>query len=237
MMQSKQSVQSMLHAWWIEFKKDTTSFYLTLIAVVAVVGFGGLKAYRWHTASKEQAAQLVVAEAVEEYYKASDAFLLDAENQQVVEQRIDDARIAFDGVLSRHKGSKLIPYVQALDADVLWHAGSKDKALAAMQKAIDGVSMPAIKNSFRTKYALMLLDTDQAQKGLDMLTALSQDSENSVADYAIYNLGYHYWIKGDVETARATWKKLESFTSKDRPEGASPYLDAAQKKLQVIVEF
>ncbi len=227
-------MQPMIKEWWDEFTQDATSFYLTLATVVLVVGFGTFKGYGWYTAHKEQSAQLAVAEALEEYNKAADGFLLGAENQEVIDQRLDDARIAFDGVLSRHSGSALMPYVHALDADIFWFSGSKDKALVSMEKAIDKVSVPAIKNSFRAKYALMLMEADRVQEGLDLLTTLANDPKNSSADYAAYNLGYYYWVKGDEQAARQAWQVLETFKSEDRPEGSSPWLYAAQKKLSLL---
>jgi hypothetical protein len=80
----------------------------------------------------------------------------------------------------------------------------------------------------------MLIDGGDVQKGLDLLHTLAHDPKNSVADYAAYYLGYYHWVKGDSQAARDAWQVLETFKSETRPEGSSPWLAAAQKKLSLL---
>lgn len=228
-------MQAMVKEWWHEFTKDKNSFYMTCALAVAVVGFGSFKGYKWHVERREQAAQLAMSEALEEYYKAQASRMLSNDSEEVVSQRIDDARIALDLVISRHGNSNLAPYAHSFDADVAWFAGDKDRALTSMQRAVDRATIPSVRNLLSTKYALMLVDGGgDVQEGLELLKKLAHDTTNSVADYAAYYLGYYYWTKGDSQSAREAWQVLDTFKTEKRPEGNSPWLTAAQHKLSLL---
>ncbi len=239
-------MQSVVKEWWHEFTQDKKSFYFTLALLVTAASFGGWKGYGLYVERREEAAQLAMSEALDEYYKALDAAVLNEQSQEIIEQILDDARIAFETFFSRNSGSYLVPYARALDADIAWYAGNKDRALDLIQQAINSTSVLRMRDMFRTKYALMLIDAGKIQEGLDLLRKMIQQYksddvkpnghhyENHVVDYAAYYLGYYYWVQGDVVAAREAWKMLESFASENRPEGRSPWLDAAQAKLDLI---
>ena len=227
-------MQAIIKEWWRELVRDKNSFYTTCLLAAAVVGFGSWKGYGWYVERREQSAQLAMAEALEEYYKAFSSIMLGKDSQEVVGQRIDDARIAFETVLARHGNANTACYAHAFDADIAWYAGEKERALISMQRAVDRASVPSVRDMFKTKYALMLLDSENSEKGLEILSTLAHDPKNRVADYAAYYLGYYHWIKGNAQAARDAWAVLETFASDARPEGTSPWLKSAQGKLAQI---
>lgn len=227
-------MQTIVKQWWHEFTKDRNSFYMTCAFAAVVVGFGSWKGYNWHVERREQAAQLAMSEALEEYYKAISSKMMSNDSDEVVSQRMDDARIALELVMSRYGNTNLAPYAHAFNADIAWYAGDKTAAFTSMERAINRATVPSVRYLFSTKYALMVLDGGDVQRGLELLHALAHDAKNSVADYAAYYLGYYHWTKGDSKAAREAWQVLETFQSDTRPDAHSPWLTAAQQKLSLL---
>lgn len=226
--------QAVIKEWLHDFyTKDRYTFYATALLVCAGVSFGGFKAYKTYIAQREMNAQIAMAESFEEYEKVIDEIFSGKLSPEVIDQRLEDAQIGFESVINKHGSAYLTSYVHAFQADVLWQSGKKEEALSFLEKAIKTVSYAPLKNTLLTKKALMRIDLNQPE-GLKELSALATDPHNSYGDYAAYQLGYYYWSMHDLEQARAAWKNLERFASDTRPEGRSPWLDAAQEKLNFL---
>ena len=228
-------IQAMMQDWYREIVED--KYTLTFVIIIGGAGvFWGAKElytrYAMHVGGK---AQIVVAEAVEEYDKALYNYFEKEESKELALQQFDDVQIAFDTVLKQHSGSSLVPYALAIKADTFAYKGDFKSALSVLDSAISKMSVSAPGYYLlKTKYALMQLDAGQTEAALSSLKDLSFNSDNPTADTAAFFLGYYYWTIHDKEKARGAWKALEATDNKKVASGTSPWLQFAQEKLQNI---
>jgi|GEM_PF-3082120 len=235
-------VQELVHQWWRELKEYNYSTWLSTVVVVCLVMFGLWSGRQWYVVSQEQKAQFAMSEAFEEYDRAIYR-MVDSKEQddQVAKQQLEDALLSLDIVTRNHGASHILPAcAYAFKADINWYDNKKDEAIAQMEQAIAVGKKTPLMYVWKTKVAMMKLDTaGREQEGIEELTALAHDEKNATADRAAFELGYYYWCKGDEALARASWKLLEKFDAKKDDElrrAGSPYLAIAKMKLGQISE-
>lgn len=227
-------MQELIRGWWRDIVDDKYNLIGAIVILSALIFFGGRQGYRMYVASRESAAQIVMAEAFEDYDKALYYALEGKDSKEVIEQRFEDAKIAFDGFLQNHSGSSLALYAMAFKADVALQKGDRQAALATLEKAVSSASVNAPGYYLiKTKLALIRLDEGQTEQALNALSDLANEYNNPTSDMAAFYLGYYYWVNRDLDKARAAWKLLEQ-VGNAQGQGTSPWLQIAQGKLKQI---
>ncbi len=201
-------------------KKNMPIFALATLTVLAIVG--GFFGYRWYQSGVNGRAQKVLQETIE---------LVQKEQQEKAPQwqRVVDA---VNLALSGYSNSSAATHLYMLQADAYVALGDHEKALQAMEQSVASMSSSnTLKNIYKTKQALMLMDGSGEQKvrGLQLLESLAHDRSNINNDEAQYYLGLYYWVNHDVTTAREAWAELAKMPL-DK-EGASIWAQRAQAKL------
>jgi len=197
------------------------------LGVLAVIALGGAAYwYRSRTVEKEQVAQRVYAEAIDEYQRGIGG----------VETAWPNLERLVDASYERHASSTFGPYLLVLKAESLVWQNKHDEAIDVMKKAMHEISTSSpLYFVYKTKFALMMLDSTQEQirqDGVTQLRALIQDKENTNSDMARFYLGSYYRSNGDTQAAQALLITLvESQTDQ---ESMSPWAQKAQEMLQMI---
>lgn len=228
-------VYELVRQWWQEVRALNYAALGSAAVLLLVVMFGLWSVRGWYVSSREESAQLALSEAFNEYDEALAMMMSDKNSQDVIRQRLEDAHLSFDVMFRNHGSSYLVPYARAFEADVYWHEGKKDEAIASLEQAVRGAAKSPAFYLLKTKLALMKLDAGQEEQALSELQVLAQDKHNPNADAAAFNLGYYYWTMQDEAKARQAWQLLEQFTATNGLQrSASPYLALAQMKLGLI---
>lgn len=227
-------IKALVQEWWQELQEDVYSFYGTIALSLLAVGWGSYQGYHYYRSYQERKAQLVVAEAFEEFDKALYYKLEGKDSQEVLQQRFEDARLAFDEVIQSAGSSYLYPYALAFQADITLQQGDTQGALDLLKQSVQklNASMPAY-YLIKTKLALVLMDHGSLEQGLKELELLAHDKANPTYDTAAFYAGYYYWTQKDFSQVEHFWKLLKP-TQTTPENGISPWWSLAEEKLQQI---
>jgi len=204
------------------YDKSTRIFFI--VVGLAVVGYGGFYAYRWHTARREATAQKMFSEALTLYDRAF-----------VDPKQWLDVEGAFSLGYENNSSSRLAPFFQLFQADALIHQDKRSEAIALMETAIRALpSDSALLPPYQVKLALVKIDADDTTVqagGLKALQGLAANKDNDAQEMAAYYLGMHYWGADDIKQARATWQGLAKLQKDGKP---SPFGQLIQARLDQI---
>jgi tetratricopeptide (TPR) repeat protein len=228
-------IQKVLQNWSREIVEDKYTLALTIVLLCGGTYWGSKELYKRYATLVGGKAQIVVAEAVEEYDKALYNYFEKDGGQELALQQFEDVQIAFDTILKQHGSSSLVPYALSLKADTFALKGDFKDALSVLDTAISKMSSSTPGYYLlKIKRSLIQLDAGQSDLGLESLRALAFDDSNPTFDTAAFFLGYYYWTQQNKDKAREAWKLLESTENKTVPSASSPWLHIAQEKLQNI---
>jgi len=219
---SKNNIVDSLH---LDFLQDTNWKPFAIVAGLVVCATAGFYGYRWHAAQGEQAAQVVFADCMNQLAQAQEG----TEPWSSVEQ-------FFKMGYEQHSGSKLAPYFLAYQAEALIKQNKLAEAVVVMEKALDTMPKSSpVYGMYATKQALMNIDSNDAalaQKGLEQLQVLAQDTKNLGQDVALYNLGLYYWSKNDLKKAQEVWAGFAALQKEGKD--TSPWAALAEQKLEYL---
>ncbi|MFS8506527.1 MAG: tetratricopeptide repeat protein [Candidatus Babeliales bacterium] len=216
----QETLQELLKNGWRQFKKDTYSVVFTVLLLALLLGYGGYKAHQWYRVSKESKAQKLFAQALTEY---KHAFAELTNGAQTVAWQ--DIALAFEEVTQKHQGTTYSLYAQAFEADIKARQGQLQEAITQLEGLVATMAADAPGYYFfKTKIALLTIDAQNVQVGLDQLHALTQTG-NAQADTAAFFLGLYYWTHDDVAKAQEVWKFF------DATQADSPWAQIVQAKL------
>lgn len=229
-------IKALVQEWWQELVEDPYSRYATLILLIVVLVWGGRQGYDQYIAYRERKAQLVMSEAFEEFDKALYYKLEGKDSSEILEQRFEDAQIAFDAALQGNSSSDLYSYALAFQADISVQRGDKENAITLLEKSIASMNKKTPGYYFiKTKLALVSIDAGKVDQGLKDLEALARDAENLTFDTAAFYAGYYYWLQKDVQKAQELWLLLKP-SDKTSKRGISPWWALAQEQLQQVTQ-
>lgn len=218
--------------WWRDLKEDRMSQIFTVAFLVIALSFGGWKGYQWYVAHKEGAAQMVFSEALNEY----ETVLHKLKKEPNEPAQWEDVLLNFDEVEAQHSGSLYALYSQGFRADIAARKGNLSDAIELLQKTIDGMKKTApAYNMYRTKLALLYLDSGNEQEGLGLLQTLVDDTHNQQNDTAAFYLGYYYWTQEKFDKAKKAWQQFTKDKEVKESETVSPWTQIVQAKLSQIV--
>lgn len=211
----------------LPYKEHFDNYFKEIAGTVLICAgaFGGLYFYRSYQAQKEGAAQIIFAECIAEFDRA-----------QKDPAVWPDVEIAARAGYKRHSGTALAPYFLALQAQALVAQDKLNDALVIYDQLLSSIpaSSPFL-YLYKIKAALVKMDVDAlANEGFAELQALAQDIKNTYKDEALFYVGNHYWFKGELDQAKATWKNLVEQFGNQTGMGESPWALRAQEKLNQI---
>lgn len=206
-------------------KSDPKTGLSALALILVIVGVGGFWMYRSYKESAESQAQDALLSCMLQYQKATQ----DANAWPSVISMCD-------ANLHAHRTSDIAPFFLILKADALQAQGNTDQAAALTQEAIAQLPASAsLTYLYKTKYALMQLDqagdARQKEAALQMLQKLAQDSKNTVADMALFYVGYALYSDGKKERAQQVWQQLIDTYKTEDQQKMSPWVLYAQAKM------
>ncbi|HZW61580.1 MAG TPA: tetratricopeptide repeat protein [Candidatus Babeliales bacterium] len=187
-------------------------------AVILSVGYYG---YNWYKGNREQAAQKILAECMQEFASAQ----VGDEPWSSVEQL---CKLGYQ----ENSDTNCAPYFLLLQADAFAAQDKKDEALTALNSVLNSLSSSSeLYPLFATKRALLMLDIEtQKDAGIEQLKQLANDTSNKQRDMAAYYLGLYYWHNHEQEQAHKVWQEL--IAMKQSEQSQSPWIALAQEKLQ-----
>ncbi len=200
-----------------------------LIVLCLLAGIAGsFLLYRIYAVYKEQSAQNVLAQYIQEFNQIEDG------------QSADWQRIAklFQRGSEQQSRSSLAPYFLLFQAEALLRENKKQEALAAIDELIKQSANSPLLPLFKTKRSLLKLDEpDEAvqRSGLEELKKLAEDKKNQFRDTAQFYVGHYYWVNNSIEQAQAIWQTLVDEQYKEKL-ATSPWVGLVKEKLTHIVE-
>jgi hypothetical protein len=212
-------------------KPKKTNYMKPILATIGIIilGTGVYLGYRWYVVSREQKAQKLLSEYVQDY-----ALAQKSGNQEEF-QRIE-ALFAYG--YNQHRSSNLAPYFLAMQAEAQLKQNKQDEALATLHTLVATLpSSSPMAPLFKTKHALLSLDNkDEAIRdaGLQELVAVARDNQFGYNDMALFYLGRYYWSQNNVQEAKKIWQELVDMRSLDQSSAPSPWAQEAQQKLKQL---
>ena len=211
------------------FKKTNYMVPMVMGIGVLLLGTGIYFGYRWYTVSREQQAQKIFSEYMQDYGLAHKA------NNAAEWQRIE-ALFAYG--YSTYRSSNIAPYFLAMQADVQLKQGKHNEALATLNSLISALpSSSSMAPVFKTKHALISLDSKDEtirNSGLQELVAVARDTHYGYNDMALFYLGRYYWSQNNVDEAKKIWQELVDMRLSDQTAAPSPWVQEAQQKLKQL---
>lgn len=120
-------------------------------------------------------------------------------------------------------------------ADAFNSLGKKAEAIVAMRKAVDAMDVPAVRDCYQLKLALMQIDqADEAAKkeGVDLLKKISENQKHAAHDRALYYLGEYNWVNKRYAEAKNTWQQLVVKYGSEK--GATELVEKAKERLELL---
>ncbi len=204
------------------------------ILVTATVGYVFYKRHVREQAHKDLLQALRYYDGVVGKMSYADAatvsFASEAEKWQKTEQLFKEGYEAY-------KGTDLGSMFLAYQSESLLHLGKFDEALKVLSSAVVQMNDAAVKDFYRVKLALMLLDSGKEidkQQGLGLLKKIADDTQSVANEAALYQLGSYYWYEKKFEEAKNYWQMLlVKYGTRDIKQ-PSQYVDIVKDKMALL---
>lgn len=202
-----------------------TPIAFTLLGILVLIAL--FYSYRWYSNRQEQAAQYAFNTLIDEYIELQKQ--PDADYNTIAQK--------FAQLYAHYKNSAVGPFIASFHVDALLKAQRHDDAIAVMDMVV--TALPKDPNTaalFKTKHALLLLDSVIAEKqevGLKELEQLADNIDNPHRDYALYHLGLYHWTHNNMQQARVAWQELVD-SQEVELSAPSPWVEAVSEKLATI---
>lgn len=200
-------VPRLLREFWEDERnvvRSYTHFLFILLLTLLAVG-GGYLGYRWYMLSKGQTVQREVAMRMEEFQR----ILAGAPEAMPAQLAQLESVLTFDYNLNQR--NKLAPMFLLLQADVQLQQQKEVETLDTLQRLITILATSPLQPLIKTKRALLQLDSADVQVkelGLQNLTQLAYDTDNTQRDSALFYLGRYYWVHDQLDEAKRVWQEL-----------------------------
>lgn len=181
-------------------KNGYTKEIMLAVLFCALVG-GGYFGYRMYVNNREQMAQKIFSDYLQDYQAAVQA---DSPSEWArIEQSL---QYGFE----QQSHTYMAPYFLALLAEAYVKQNKNDLAVATLAKAIDASKNDTIKQMYSIKRALIQIDSSDESvqdQGLHVLIEESK-TKNNFTDMALFYLGKYYWVKNSTDDAKKVWQQL-----------------------------
>lgn len=228
----------------IKKAKEYQNQLLMGIGVLALI-VGGTVGYLYYKKSQEEKAYrafVVATEFFDAPVKPSDSKetddlnLLGKKEFKTNKEKWEKVASVFKAGYEKHSGSGIASMFLIYHAQALVELGKKDEAKTTLKKAVLNLSDKKVANYFKSKLALMLLDSKnekEVSQGLEMLSSIAGDETSVVHDAALYHLGEYYWYQKKFQESKNYWNQLLLKYGKSE-KNPSSWANAAKDKLRLI---
>lgn len=217
-----------------------------LVAIgLATLLFGGIYGYLYYKEYKEEKAHRSFVLALE-YFNApvkeagdtvaDDLSFLGKKEFKTEKEKWEKVASVFDESYKENSSSGIAPMFLAYRSEALANLGELLKAIEVLQSAISKMKNDQVKNYFKVKLALMLIDSNDksmVDEGVGLLKEISLNESNISHDLSLYHLGQYYWYKKNFKEAGNYWNQLLLKYGK-LEKHASPWAIIAKEKLRLI---
>ncbi len=191
-------------------KDKQTRFWTVAIAVVFLL-MGSWYAYRSHSRSYEQKAQLTFSTGLEA--------LARAKSEKTNVQLWTTAESLFLEGYDSYKRSSYAPYFLLFAADIANEQGNIEKSIEYIERAAALIPKQApLSLPMQIRLALQRIDAKDEvvrEQGLAQLQAFAADEKNPYRAMALYFDGLRSFESGDRESAERVWQPLVSGVKKN----------------------
>jgi tetratricopeptide (TPR) repeat protein len=152
------------------------------------------------------------------------------------EEKWEKVEEVFQKAYENNSSSGVAPLFLAFQAEALTQRGKMAEAVALLRQVIALLSAVEIKDYYRGKLALLLIDTKSeggVEEGVGILKQLALDDQGVAHDVALYHLGHYYWYMKKFAEARNYWNQLLIKYEKNE-EYPSAWVPMAKEKLKLI---
>lgn len=201
-------------------KDDKSTKILVVVLLVAALGYGGFRVYKWRIAERESKASTMFSESMQLYMRAQEG-----------EEQWDDVAGAFSLGYEKNSSSQIAPFFKLFQADAVLQQGQKEQARQLMDAGISELPKGSqLADLYKIKKAL--IDLDEEETKAEGIAALEKISEASCPGQSIasYYLGSYYWQQGETEKAQKLWESLPKAQGGDQAAGA-PVRDMLANKI------
>jgi predicted Zn-dependent protease len=137
------------------------------------------------------------------------------------------ADVLNDGNLANNEYSKM------LQVNILIKQGKKNDAYILMEELAFKEPETMLTPFLKIKYALMLLESKDTEKGIDLLNLIVQEKKSLASDIAQYEKGRYFFLQGDFANAKSAWQDLVDTQTMEQKD-LSIWAQLAEQKLNQI---
>ena len=224
----------------IEENKGRIIAILSMLLALAV----GIYGYCYYKQQREEKAYRALVTSLE-YFDAP--FVKDGENKddldflskkefKTAEEKWKKVDEIFKGAYKSHGSSGLASFFLAYRSQALLELKDLPKAIELLRLSLSDMPNGSVKEYYKSKLALMLIDTKSANgagEGIKILKQLALDDTNVAHDRALYHLGEYYWHEKKFSEAKNYWNQLVLKYGKQE-RYPSPWVEPARDKLRLI---
>lgn len=187
---------------WYQGLRTISMAQVLVVGIFIAVCIVSVGAYRWYNIRTKRAAYQVLTNTMMLYKSA-------------IASKDKETLLAFADQVGKYAGRYSFPinfYFAKFQANALMRAGNKVEGLAVMENMVSSMSVDTpLYYLFKTEYAILLLDSEDAlvrEKAITMLQEIAHDSRNGYPEMAFFYLGRYYFAKGLNDQARTVWSEL-----------------------------
>lgn len=209
-----------------------TRIYIAVF-ILGIVGVGGYYAYSWHSNNVQKLAQKAFSESLEVYKQALSLDFAKEVPEKDRQNLWAEAEIAFKTGYQQNKSSTLAPFFLAYEAQALLKQNKLDQAYEALSDGLKKIpSSSPFSYLYQVTQALIEIDKQDVQKGVDSLEKLTKDKNNPLKDMAVFYLGEYYLSNNEIAKARLQFESLDSMKTDAKQD--SPWVTLAKARLQQL---
>lgn len=176
------------------------TFFGIILAIIAAIGYGS---YSWYVSSREAYAHRLLTSGLQEFEQA-----LTQDNPQAWQSVTE----TFAEGYKRAQSSNLAPFFLAFESEALLRQGKTTEARERMQQMMKQLSQKSpFYYTYAIKAAMINIDADDEEikeQGIKQLTSLAQNMKNPQRDYALYQLGFYYFMHEQTDKAKEYFARL-----------------------------
>lgn len=218
-------------------RSKTTALTVVGFVLLAATGFIG---YRWYDEQVQNNAHAALVELL----KLSNAPLQkagEAPNEHAfATQQAKWARVAHVARehATEHARAGIAPFFHLMLGEAALQQGDKKGALDEIKRGLRTVKDKAFADVWQVKAACIALDSGDAilaKEGLVALTGLAHDKKSAAHQYALYQLGMHFWTHRDFVQAKHYWQQLlVEYAERAATVESEMFIDKVKSKLALI---
>lgn len=147
------------------------------------------------------------------------------------EEKWQEVALQFSSSYAAYPRSSYAPLFLAYAARAHQHLGDTSQAVDLLKKSIKAFRAEALSGWHQAQLAVLYLgaeDVALVQIGIDLLATISQDPKHIGQEFALYQLGNHYWYNDQFDQAQHYWNML-AMLQRGQAQPSEWFVQAKQK--------